>query len=137
MFYDAEKALPLILDSLKTILDQDLLNLTIPSQTYPPPASSPPLLTVLPPSTYTDPTGRPIAVLSLRSLRKEPSKEGKEKIKLWAWWCAEIVRRCLREVDLERQGDEDGEQRRGTGCVMIVDFKNAGFKNIVRLNATP
>lgn len=43
-----------------------------------------------------------------------------------------MTRRCLREVDLIRlkRGDVGMEQR-ATGCVMVVDFKNAGFKNIV------
>ena len=43
-----------------------------------------------------------------------------------------MTRRCLREVDLIRQKRGDGgDEQRATGCVMVVDFKNAGFKNIV------
>ena len=120
------------MDSLDVILSNDLLIPRIPNDVYPPSSGSPPLFTILPYPQYTDPLDRPIAVLSLRSLRKEPTKEGKDKIKSWAWWCAEMTRRCLNEVDKIRLARGDvGEQQRVTGCVMMVDFKNAGFKNIV------
>jgi hypothetical protein len=49
-----------------------------------------------------------------------------------------MTRRCLKEVDEVRRGrGEEREQQRVTGCVMMVDFKNAGFKNIVSPSVDP
>jgi len=130
--WDQEKAFKLVLDSLDVILTNQLLTPLIPRDDYPTHLNAAPLFTILPYPTHTDPLDRPIAVLSLRSLKKEPTREGKDKIKAWAWWCAEMTRRCLREVDLIRLDRGNvGMEQRATGCVMVVDFKNAGFKNIV------
>jgi hypothetical protein len=128
----------MVMDSLDVILSNSLLTPSIPRTIYPPPSGQPPLFTILPYPAHIDPLDRPIAVLSLRSLRKEPTKEGKDRVKQWAWWCAEMTRRCLKEVDEVRRGrGEEGEQQRVTGCVMMVDFKNAGFKNIVSPHIGP
>ena len=130
--FDQEKAYDAALEALDKIYENGLLSPAIPEDIYPPAPGNPPLFTILPYPDHTDPLDRPVAVVSLRSLSKESTSEGKERVKSWCWWCAEITRRCLQDADAQRrERGERGQELRATGCALIVDLANAGMKNVV------
>lgn len=136
-----DKASELLLTSLSARTTQSLHS-ALPShiQSYIHQSPSPPIYTILPPQYYTDRVGRPTGILTLRHIRRDiPSRAGdagKEGIREFAWWIAELTRRCMedwyRGEFQERNSKDRGGNIAGGGCVLVVDAKDAGIKNLVR-----
>ncbi|GHJ85736.1 hypothetical protein NliqN6_2138 [Naganishia liquefaciens] len=98
---------------------------------------SPPIYTILPPQWYTDRIGRPTGVLTLRHIKRDipcatmTGETGKDGIREFAWWIAELTRRCMRDwYRGESSPDGSGGGGAGGGCVLLVDAKDAGIKNL-------
>ncbi|KAJ9125251.1 hypothetical protein QFC22_000206 [Naganishia vaughanmartiniae] len=131
-----DKASELLLETL-TVRTSPPLHTPLPLhlQTYIFQNTTEPIFAILPPTSYTDRVGRPIAVLSLRHIKRNiPARNGemgKEGIREFAWWIAELTRRVMRdwytgEFDAVLSKDDIA----GGGCVLVVDAKDAGIKNL-------
>jgi hypothetical protein len=60
---------------------------------------------------------------------------GKEGIREFAWWIAELTRRVMRDwYTGEFNAQPSKENIAGGGCVLVVDAKDAGIKNLVSTN---
>lgn len=134
-----DKASELLLTTL-TARSIQTLHLALPPhlQSYIQRGPTPPIYTILPPTWYSDRVGRPVGVLTLRHVKRDvPSSNGevgKDGIREFAWWIAELTRRMLRDwYEGEFQSDvgKRAESIAGGGCVLVVDAKDAGMKNLV------
>lgn len=134
-----DKASELLLTSLTARTTQALHSALPPHiQSYIHQSPSPPIYTILPPQWYSDRVDRPTGVLTLRHIRRDiPSRAGdagKEGIREFAWWIAELTRRCMQdwyEGEFRDGAARDAGNVAGGGCVLVVDAKDAGIKNLV------
>ena len=97
-----------------------------------PPYSDCSLFYILPPSRFTDRLGRPIAVLTIREVRRDGN--GKlDDLGQWIWWASELCRRTSRDYWVRGRWNGDRfHGRGGEGCVVIIDAGGAGYRNMVR-----
>ncbi|KAJ9127849.1 hypothetical protein QFC24_000133 [Naganishia onofrii] len=131
-----DKASELLLETL-TVRTSPPLHKPLPLylQTYIYQEPTEPIFTILPPTVYSDRVGRPIGVLSLRHIKRNiPARNGemgKEGIREFAWWIAELTRRVMRDwYTGEFNAQPSKENIAGGGCVLVVDAKDAGIKNL-------
>ncbi|KAJ9108799.1 hypothetical protein QFC21_000119 [Naganishia friedmannii] len=131
-----DKASELLLETL-TVRTSPPLHTALPLhiQTYLFKEPTEPIFTILPPTSYADRVGRPIGVLSLRYIKRNiPARNGeigKEGIREFAWWIAEMTRRVMSDWYGGKFDTVDTKDNiAGGGCVLIVDAKDAGIKNL-------
>ncbi|ODO03206.1 hypothetical protein I350_06051 [Cryptococcus amylolentus CBS 6273] len=132
--YDTDKTHALLLSTLATRLDM-ALHSPLPAIL---PYTDTPLFHILPLPLHTDRQGRPVAVLTVREIRRDD--EGRlDDVKEWMWWALEMCRRTTRDWwggsmwdgSTNRASKKKAMGQGGEGLVLVVDAAGAGYLDLL------